>query len=334
MKAAQLTTYAKDFQLTVTTLPVPKIAADEVLVKVKAAAVNPLDQLIGSGSLRVLYGYARPVTMGNEIAGTVERLGSAVTDFQVGDAVYARLIIAKLGGFAEYVAVPARALAAMPSGLSFDQAVAVPLTGLTAYQALHEKLNLAAGATVFIPGGSGSFGQLAIPLAKAAGLKVIVSGNARSKQACLDLGADRYLDYREEDYWEVLHDVDAVIDTLGAQEIPHELAILKRGGQLLSLKAGPNKLFGQTGGFRWWQRVLVSLAGLKMDRMAQKQGVTYQFLFVRPDGQQLETVTKLVEQLHIVPAVDSQVYGLDDVNAAIQAMRTGKHRGKVILRFD
>ena len=208
MKAAQLTTYAKDFQLTVTTLPVPEIAAGEVLVKVKAAAVNPLDQLIGSGSLRVLYGYARPVTMGNEIAGTVERLGSAVTDFQVGDAVYARLVIAKLGGFAEYVAVPARALAEMPGGLSFDQAVAVPLTGLTAYQALHEKLNLAVGATVFIPGGSGSFGQLAIPLAKAAGLKVIVSGNARSKQACLDLGADRYLDYREEDYWEVLHDVN------------------------------------------------------------------------------------------------------------------------------
>lgn len=126
-------------------------------------------------------------------------------------------------------------------------AAAIPLTGLTAYQAIVEELEAKAGETVLIPGGSGSFGQMAVPIAKAMGLDVIVTGNSRARERFLEMGADRYIDYKEENYWEQLSEVDLVIDTLGASEFLHELSVLKRGGRLMSLRTGPNKAFAERG---------------------------------------------------------------------------------------
>lgn len=237
MKAAQITKYSKDLNVTVKEIATPNPQADEVLIKVSYAAVNPLDLMNIHGSVKLIQDYSMPLTLGNEVVGEITAIGSNVTPFKPGDLVYTRLPLAKIGGFAEYVVVDANAIWYTPTNLSAKEAVAVPLTGLTAYQGLTEELAVEAGQTIFIPGGSGSFGQLAVPIAKSLGLTVIVSGNAAAREHILELGADQYLDYRTTDYWQVLNDVDYVIDTRGAQDIERELSIMKPGGRLLSLVA-------------------------------------------------------------------------------------------------
>lgn len=333
MQAAQLLKYDRQFKLVVNDIPMPETQCHEILVQVKAAAVNPLDRLIGTGSVRLIQDYKRPVTMGNELAGVVTAVGSAVTQFQAGDRVYTRLPLTKIGAFAEYVTIDQAAVALMPAHLDFAQAAAVPLTGLTAYQALHEELKAKAGESVLIPGGSGSFGQLAIPIAKQMGLTVLVSGNARGEASAKALGADQYFDYRKTNYWEQVQAVDNVIDTLGAAELPHELATLKAGGTVLSLKAGPNRQFAQDHQFSAWKRGLFSLVGRKLDRQAQQQNKHYRFMFVRSDGEQLRSVTDIVTGKQLVPAIEPTVFKLKDINAALDLVGSGHPKGKVIIRF-
>lgn len=197
MKAVQIQRYSKNIDPVLREIPIPKIADTEVLVRVKAAAVNPVELLIATGSVRLIQDYSMPLTLGNECSGVVEQVGASVTEFQVGEAVYARLPVRTLGGFAEYVSVPQSTLAKMPAGCDFAAAAAIPLTGLTAWQCLTEELEAKAGETVLIPGGSGSFGEMAVPLAKALGLHVTVSGNARAQERFLALGADQYLKLSE-----------------------------------------------------------------------------------------------------------------------------------------
>ena len=181
MKAVQIDRYAKEIRPVVREIPTPDIGSTEVLVKVKAAAVNPLELLILTGSVKLIQDYPMPLTLGNECAGVVEQVGSRVIGFKKGDKVYTRLPLAKIGAFAEYVAVDQNALAPMPQGYDFTTAAAIPLTGLTAWQGITEELEAKPGSTLLIPGGSGSFGQMAVPIAKALGLRVIVTGNSRAR---------------------------------------------------------------------------------------------------------------------------------------------------------
>jgi len=334
MQAAQLVKYDKQFQLQVREVAVPKPGPADVLVKVKAAAVNPVDTLIGTGSVKLIQNYAMPVTMGNEFSGVVSAVGDQVTDFQPGDAVYARMPLDKIGAFAEYLVIEQQSLAKMPKNLDFDHAAAVPLTGLTAYQGLHEELGAHAGQSIMIPGGSGSFGQMAIPIAKELGLKVSVSGNARAKDNVMAMGADRYFDYRQENYWEHLEPVDYIIDTVGPKELSHELSVLKPGGKLLSLVMGPNRRFATDRNLSWFKTFLFSFAGKKIDRQAQEVGASYRFIFVRSDGAQLRAVTTLVERENISPAIDPTVFHLADINQAIDLVNHGHSQGKVLIKFD
>ncbi|MDT6980619.1 NADP-dependent oxidoreductase [Levilactobacillus zymae] len=333
MQAAQLDKYDKNFQLKVRNIPKPVPQPNEVLVRVKYAAVNPLEALIGTGSVRVLQGYRFPLTMGNEFSGIVEAVGANVTAFKPNDAVYARMPLAKIGAFAEYLTIDQAELAGMPSQLDFAHAAAVPLAGLTAYQAFHDILKPRPGQRLMILGGSGSLGQLTIPMAKQLGLTVAVSGNQRGQAGALRLGADQYFDYRTENYWDRLAPVDYVLDTLGPKELPHELAVLKPGGTLLSLKTGPNREFAQRNGFAWWQTLAFSLVGRKVDQQARQHHVAYRFLFVKSSGAQLAEVTKLVTQAHLEPAIDPHVFTLDEANQALDLVTTGHPKGKVLIEF-
>lgn len=332
MKAVQIKNYTKTLHTELCEVPLPTIGDDEVLVKVMAAAVNPLELLIMSGSVKLIQNYKMPLTLGNECAGVVEKVGSKVRRFKAGDRVYARLPLAKIGAFAEYVAIAQTALAKMPAGYEYDVAAAIPLTGLTAYQGLVEELSAQAGETLLIPGGSGSLGQMAVPIAKALGLHVIVTGNARAKERTLALGADEYLDYRQENYWEKLSGLDMVMDTLGPAEFEHELSVLRKGGRLLSLRTGPNRAFAIQRQDPALKKALFSLAGFKYDKKARQQGKTYRFMFVRADGAQLEKVTEIVEKQHILPVVDPHRFTLEEADDALQLVANGRINGKVILR--
>lgn len=331
MKAVQIDRYSKEIRTVLRDIPRPGIGPTEVLVKVKAAAVNPLELLILTGSVRLIQEYSMPLTLGNECAGVVEAVGTQVTDFAAGDKVYSRLPLSKIGAFAEYVAVDHTALSPMPDGYDFATAAAIPLTGLTAWQGITEELEAQPGKTLLIPGGSGSFGQMAVPLAKALGLRVIVTGNDRARAALLAAGADEYLDYRKENYWDVLSGVDYVIDTLGAGEFDRELSVLKPGGRLLSLRTGPNRMFAVQNRFGFAKRALFTAAGARYDRAARKQDKSYRFLFVRADGAQLREITKIVEKQHIVPPIHPQTFTLDTAREALALVQNGHTDGKVML---
>ncbi len=333
MKAVQIQHYAKNIKTILREIPVPEVSDSEVLIRVKAAAVNPVDLLILTGSVRLIQDYPKPLTLGNECSGIVEQVGSKVQNFQKGDRVYARLPLGKIGAFAECVAVDEKEIAKMPAGYDFATAAAIPLTGLTAWQALTEELKAKPGQTILIPGGSGSFGQMAVPLAKALGVHVLVTGNARAKDQFVAMGVERYLDYKQENYWEQLSGLDGVIDTLGPAEFDHELSVLKQGGRLVSLRTGPNKAFAQRKQFPGWKKQLFALAGRKYDKAAQKQGKEYRFVFVRSDGAQLRKITEIVEQQQIRPAVDDRVFTLEQANEALQLVAKGPLRGKVMIEM-
>ncbi|MDP4098796.1 NADP-dependent oxidoreductase [Paenibacillus sp. P96] len=332
MRAAQLHKYSKEIQLDLNEVKVPEIKSHEVLVKVKAAGVNPLDILIINGSIRMISNYEFPLTMGNELSGVIEAVGKDVVKFQVGDRIYTRLPMNQIGAFAEYVAVDEEAVALMPETLSFDEAAAVPLTALTAYQALHDVLHVQPNQKLFIPGGTGGFGAMAIPIAKSMGLYVITSGSERGRSRTMSIGADQFINYKEENYADVLSGIDYVIDTLGAKEIKAELSILKPHGKLVSLKAAPNYRFAVEHGFPLWKKLLFGLAGSRMDTLARKNQNEYHFLFVQANGGQLQKITNLVVQQNIKPSIDS-TYHFDDINQALKKVSTGHSQGKVIVTF-
>ena len=334
MKAAQIDRYGKIEDVVVRNVPRPRPAEGQVLVKVAAAAVNPLDLLNLTGAVKLVQDYPMPLTLGNELAGTVEELGASVSEFKRGDRVYARLPLAHIGAFAEYVAVDADALAPVPTGLDMGVAAAIPLTGLTAWQALTEELEAKPGERLLVTGGSGSLGQMVVPIAKELGLTVIVTGNEAARERTLALGADTYLDYRTQDFATVLANapVDAVIDTLGDDAVPSEFSVLKRGGRLLSLRGTPNGKFAKRAGLPLVKRGLFKLAGSKLDKLASSQGKEYRFMFVRSSGEQLRRVSEIVERRALRPAVDAHEFGLDNIREALALVATGHPTGKVVVR--
>ena len=332
MKAAQHTIYNKNnLILNITDIEKPTISKNQVLVKVKTAGVNPLDNMISRGEVKLIVPYSLPQTAGNEVVGIVEEVGSEVTAFKNGDRVFGRLPLDAIGAFAEYVAVDSDALAIVPEYLSDEEAAAVPLTALTIMQAL-ELMGAEAGKTIFISGGTGGVGGMAIPIAKAKGLTVITNGDVSNKERVLSIGADRFIDYKTEDYTQTVSDVDYVLDTLGGAETEKQMSIMKKGGHLVSLRAMPNGAFAKKMNLPKWKQFLFGLAGRKFDKMAQKYGVHYHFIFVRSNGAQLQEVADIFTKLEIKPSIDT-VFTFDEVNAALDKVANGRSRGKTVLKF-
>ena len=333
MKAIQIFKYNKqDISATLVEIAKPAIQADEVLVRIKAAGVNPLDNKITRGGVKMLVPHQLPLTMGHEFAGIVEEVGSKVQGLSVGDKVYGLMPTIKAGAFAEWAAVPASILAPMPEGLSYTEATSIPLTALTAYQAL-DMMQVQAGKTIFISGGSGGFGAMAIPLAKARGLIVYTSGNAASRERVLALGADRYFDYRTEDYLQELKQVDYVIDSVGGAELSKQIKLLSSGGHIVSLNGMPNGRFARSFGLPKWKQWLLSLVGLSLDRQAKRVGATYDFLFVQANGSQLKRITELIEKLGIRPTIN-KVFTLEEANDALQSIDKSSSLGKTVLTLE
>ena len=333
MKAALHTKHdKKNINLTITEIAKPIITDNQVLIKVTAAGVNPLDNMISRGEVKMIVPYKLPQTAGNEVVGVVEELGSRVSNFKLGDRVFARLPLDHIGAFAEYVDVDSEALAKVPEYLTDIEAAAVPLTALTIMQAL-ELMGAQAGKTIFISGGTGGVGGMAIPIAKAKGLKIITNGAAVNAERVLKLGADRFIDYKTEDYTKTVSDVDYVLDTLGGAETEKQMSIMKKSGHLVSLRAMPNGAFAKRMNLPKWKQILLGLAGRKFDKMAEKYGVHYHFIFVESNGAQLQEVADIFSKLEIKPSIDT-VYSFDEVNAALDKVANGRSRGKTVLSFE
>ena len=329
MKAAVLN--KKNEDLEIKEVPMPEIDEDDVLVKVKYAGVNPLDNMIVREEVKLITPYKYPLVMGNEFSGIVEKTGSSVTDFTEGDRVYARMPLNKIGAFAEYVAINKYAIAKIPDYLKFDEAACVPLTALTAIQAF-ELMNPSKGERIFISGGTGSLGAMAIPIAKDLGLHIITSGSEKNRQRVMDLGVSEFIDYKTQDYSEILSDVDYVLDTLGESELEKEFKILKPGGILVSLKGLPNEEFAKRMGLSTVKKLLFKFAGRKFDKLASKKNQKYYFLFVESNGKQLEQVSRIFEEKNIKPSIDT-VFELSDVNKAMDKVDKGGSKGKTLIKI-
>lgn len=330
MKAAFHKKYNKNsIELEIKEIEKPQIKEDEVLIKVLTAGVNPVDNMISRGEVKVIVPYKLPQIAGNEFVGEVEDPGTS--NFKIGQRVFARMPLNNIGAFSEYISINKSELVKVPKYLTNEEAAAIPLTALTVMQAL-ELMNVEKGKTIFISGGTGGVGNMAIPIAKFKGLNVITNGDGINEKRVLELGADKFIDYKKEDYTKILKDVDYVLDTLGGEETKKQMSIMKKGGKLVSLRAMPNYSFAKRMNLPIIKQILFKLAGNKFDKTAKEYGVSYDFIFVKSNAKQLQEVANIFEELKIKPSIDT-VFSFEDVNKALDKVQNGKSKGKTIIKF-
>lgn len=309
----------------------PAPVAGEVLVRVMAAGLNPVDFKTREGKLKLILKYRLPTVMGNELAGVVEAVGDGVSGFSVGDRVFARTGKLAMGGFAEYAAVPADLLARIPDKLDFANAAGIPLAGLTALQALRDEMKIGPGSRVFIPGGAGGVGTLAIQIAKWLGAEVITTASPRGRELVERLGADEVIDYTTQDFADHVRDVDGVFDLIGGETLNKAFGVVKPGGMVLSIVALPEPLTalkdlgrGRSLAALFW------LASFGLRAQARKHGARYRFLFMHPSGAELSELAALIDQGKLQPIVDRS-FPFDRIDDAMAYLEAGRAKGKVVV---
>jgi len=240
MKALVLKRYGGLDQGVFADIPKPALKPDEILVRVHAAGLNPIDYMIPKGTFKPMLRFQLPATLGSDLAGVVVEVGSRVTRFKPGDAVFASIFDLGTGALGEFAVVPESAAALKPSNLDFVQAASIPMVGLTSWQALKERAKLKPGQKVFIPAGSGGIGTFAIQLAKHLGAKVGTTTSTGNVELVKSLGADEVIDYKKQKFEEVLRDYDAVLGTVRGDAIEKSLRILKPKSNVVSLIGPPD----------------------------------------------------------------------------------------------
>ncbi|MFN3355382.1 MAG: NADP-dependent oxidoreductase [Pseudomonas sp.] len=314
-------------------VPAPLVGERDVLVQVQAASVNLLDAKIRSGAFKLILPYTFPLVLGNDLAGVVVQVGAAVSGFKPGDKVYARVPDNRIGTFAERIAVREDALALKPENLSQEQAAALPLVALTAWQVLVDTAKLKKGQKVFIQAGSGGVGSIAIQLAKHLGAFVATSTSTANVQWVKALGADVVIDYTQQDVYRVLQDYDVVLNSLGADDLEKSLGILKPGGRLISISGPPTPQFAHTQKLPWVLGMVMRLLSSGIRRKARRKSVEYDFVFMRDSGAQLSQIKTLVEAGVITPVID-RVFAFDATADALSYVEQGRSKGKVIVRLS
>ncbi|MEQ1066591.1 NADP-dependent oxidoreductase [Acinetobacter sp. XH1741] len=330
MKAAYITRYGKIDDVQINEQPKPSLTENAVLVKVHAASINPLDLRVLEGEFKAILPVSFPFILGNDFAGTVVEVGPNVTQFKVGDEVYAKTDLN--GAFAEYTVVQQSSLALKPQNISMEQAAALPLVALTSWQALVEIAKVKAGQKVLIHAGSGGVGSIAIQLAKSLGATVATTTSDKNSGWVKELGADIIIDYKTMDFEQELKDYDVVLDTQGGKTLEKSLNVLKRGGRLISISGPPDHAFAEAINPNWFLKCVIPMLSWSIRHKAKKRGITYTFLFMQPNGQQLSKITELVEAGKIKLVVD-QTYGFVQIKEALQYVNTGRSKGKVVLNI-
>jgi len=307
MKAVRIHQYGGNDTLSYEDAPLPKIDADDILVRVKAAGVNPVDWKISGGHLKGMIPHKLPLILGWDVSGVVEAVGENVQNFKIGDEVYSRPEIARDGTYAEYIAIKSTEVAKKPTTIDHVHAAGLPLAGLTAYQALFEVSKLTAGQTILIHAAAGGVGSLAVQMAKIAGAYVIGTASAKNKDFLLELGVDKAIDYQSEDFATLASDVDVVFDTIGGETQETSWKVIKNGGIMVSVVAPPSA-----------------------DKAAE-HNVRGEFLFITPNAAQLTEIAKWVDEGKLTNHIE-KVFPLHDAAKAFELSQTGRVRGKLILQ--
>jgi NADPH:quinone reductase-like Zn-dependent oxidoreductase len=332
MKALIFKKYGGPDQIVFADLPRPTIKPDEILVRVHAVGLNQIDTMIPKGTFKPILHFELPATLGSDLAGVVAEVGSRVTRFKVGDAVFASIFDLGTGSLAEFAVVPESAAAVKPANLDFVQAASIPMVGLTAWQALTERARVKPGQKVFIPAGSGGVGTFAIQFAKHLGAKVGTTTSTANVDLVRSLGADEVIDYKKQEFANVLRNYDVVLGTVRGDGIKKSLKILKPDSSVVSLVGPPDAAFARGRGMNFAMKVVFGLLSGGIIRQAKKRGAAYSFLFVYPDGGQLAEIGELLQAGKIRPVID-KVFPFDQAKEALAYLETGRAKGKVVVQM-
>ena len=304
MKAATISNY--NAAIEITEIDKPSLNSDSVLIRVHAAGLNPIDDILRSGVMKEAMPLSFPHIMGFDVAGQVIEVGKDVRNFNVGDAVFARPNQGDAGAIAEFARVKESEVALKPTNLSYAQAASVPLAGLTAWQALLTKGNLKKGEKVLIHAGSGGVGTFAIQIAKHVGAYVATTVSTKNIEVAKTLGADKVIDYTAEQFEDEISGYDLVFDMIGGDTLDRSFKVLKKGGTIISIK-------GQDS------------AGL-----AEKHDVHFETLWMEPDGAMLAELAALLSK-GIVKTVTDSTFAMDEVDAAYAQLAKGHAVGKIVI---
>jgi NADPH:quinone reductase-like Zn-dependent oxidoreductase len=332
MKALVLKRYGGLDQVAFADIPTPVAKPDEILVQVHAAGLNPIDYTIPKGTFKPMLKFQLPATLGSDLAGVGVEVGSRVTRFKRGDAVFASIFDLGIGAFAEFAVVPENAAALKTANLDFVQAASIPMVGLTSWQALKERAKLKPGQKVFIPAGSGGIGTFAVQLAKHLGAKVGTTTSTGNVNLVQSLGADEVIDYKRQEFENVLRDYDAVLGTVRGDALEKSLRILKPKSNVVSLVGPPDAAFARARGMSFFMKFVIGLLSRKIIRQARKRGIEYSFLFMHPDGGQLAEIGQLLEAGKIRPVID-KVFPFDQAKDALAYLEKGRAKGKVVVQM-
>jgi NADPH:quinone reductase-like Zn-dependent oxidoreductase len=330
MKAFVIDRYGSGARLRAGEMPDPVMREDDVLIQIHAAGVNVLDSKIRSGEFKLLLPYRLPLILGNDVAGVVLSVGTRVRKFKPGDEVYARPDKDRIGTFAELISIKEDSVAKKPKHLTMEEAASIPLVGLTAWQALIEKAGLKKGQKVFIQAGSGGVGTFAIQLAKHLGATVATTTSTGNVNLVRSLGADIVIDYKKEDFENVLSDYDVVLHSLDKLTLEKSLRVLKPGGRLISISGPPDPDFARDIGASWMLRLVMRVLSHGVRVKAKRGQVNYSFLFMRANGAQLSEITTLIDAGIIRPIVD-RVFPFESTDQAMAYVEAGRAKGKVVV---
>jgi NADPH:quinone reductase-like Zn-dependent oxidoreductase len=311
MKAAQINAYGDASVIEITaSAPKPKAGKGEVVVAVRAAALNPFDRKIREGLVQHVAELPFPAILGGDFAGVIDEVGEGVAGFKPGDEVYGQAgPLSGHGSFADYTPVKAGAIAAKPRKLDFIQAAAVPLAAVSAYEALVEHIELQKGQTILIHGGAGGIGSFAIQLAKHLGATVITTADSSSQEYVKSLGADQVINYQTQDFAAQVHNADAVFDTVGGETYIRSLQTLKPGG------------------------CIVTMVGPQDEARAKEKGVRTIYQSTQVNTNRLAAVASLCDEGVLTVHVD-KTFPLEETAAAQEYLHSGKHRGKVVITLE
>jgi len=307
MKAVRIHSYGGPEVLEYEDAPRPKAGPGEVLVRIQAAGVNPIDWKVREGYLKSVRNYSFPLILGWDLSGIVEDTGPGPNRFKKGDEVFSRPDASKNGAYAEYIAVKEAELAPKPKSIDHIHAAAIPLAGLTAWQALFDTAGLAAGQMILIHGAAGGVGGYAVQLAKSKGARVIGTASRRNQDYLRELGADETIDYQTTRFENVVHDADVVLDTIGGETQGRSWSALKAGGILVSTVDAPSA------------------------EDASAHGVRAARVGVQSNAIELEEIARLVDEGKFRAAVEV-ILPLSEARRAHELSQSGHQRGKIVLK--
>ena len=328
MKAFVVTHYGPE-GLKAADVPAPSIGPRDVLVDVRAASINPLDKMVRNGEFKQLIKYKRPFTLGHDLAGVITKVGAEVRGFKVGDEIYSRPRDLRIGAFAEQVAIDAHDVALKPASLSFEEAAAVPLVALAAWQALVELADVQPGQKVLVHAGAGGLGSTVIQVAKHLGAHVATTAHTNDVDRVRALGADEIIDFTQQDFTDVVSGYDVVLDSLGAASLEKSLTVLKPGGLAISVVGPPDPGFATQLGQPLLKPVMTVLSR-KIRRQARKLGVRYSFFFMRADGARLSKLGALYDAGTLRPVLD-RAFPFERTLDAMAYVEQGKASGKIVV---